>query len=115
MQGAIDEINRRRKIQEAYNKKHHITPKTIKKEIHDIAASMRTEHQRTIDELLVLDTFAYKDDPVAFIKHKREEMSEAVEQLDFETAALIRDEIYKLEGTGPKARKPRTRKPLSGK
>ncbi|MDP1689802.1 MAG: excinuclease ABC subunit UvrB [bacterium] len=111
---AISETNRRRALQMAYNEKHGITPLTIKKEIHDIAASMRTEHQRTIDELLVLDTLAYKDDSVGFIKRKREEMSEAVEQLDFETAALIRDEIYKLEGTGPKARKPRTRKPLSG-
>ncbi|MBU6388754.1 excinuclease ABC subunit UvrB [Patescibacteria group bacterium] len=111
---AISETNRRRALQLAYNEKHGITPLTIKKEIHDIAASMRTEHQRTIDELLVLDTLAYKDDPKEFIKRKREEMAEAVEQLDFETAALIRDEIYKLEGTGPKARKPRTRKPLSG-
>ena len=111
---ALGETNRRREKQIAYNTKHGITPLTIKKEIHDIAASMRTEHQRTIDELLVLDTLAYKDDPKAFIKRKKEEMAEAVEQLDFETAALIRDEIYKLEGTGPKARKPRTRKPLSG-
>jgi len=114
LEKAISETNRRRALQMAYNQKHGITPMTIKKEIRDIAASMRTEHQRTIDELLVLDTLAYKDDPKTFIKRKREEMAEAVEQLDFETAALIRDEIYKLEGTGPKARKPRTRKPLSG-
>jgi excinuclease ABC subunit B len=108
LERAISETNRRRELQLAYNKKHHITPKTIKKEIHDIAASMRTEHQRTIDELLVLDTLAYKDNPAVFIKRKREEMAEAVEQLDFETAALIRDEIYKLEGTGPRARKRRS-------
>ena len=75
---------------------------------------MRSEHQKTVDELLVLDALAYKDDPKEFIKRKREEMVEAVEKLDFETAALIRDEIYKLEGTGPKSRKPRARKPLSG-
>lgn len=113
LEGAIGETNRRRTIQMAYNEKNGITPKTIKKEIHDIAASMRTEHQRTIDELLVLDTLAYKDDPSAFIKRKREEMAEAVEQLDFETAALIRDELYKLEGNGPK-KKTRARKALSG-
>ena len=114
LEKAISETNRRRALQKAYNEAHGITPKTIHKEIHDIAASMRTEHQRTIDELLVLDTLAYKEEPVAFIKRKREEMSEAVEKLDFETAALIRDEIYKLEGTGPKVKKSRTRKPLSG-
>ncbi len=98
LERAISETNRRRTVQMAYNKKHRITPKTIKKEIHDIAASMRTEHERTIDELLVLDTLAYKNNPKAFIKRKKEEMKEAVEQLDFETAALIRDELYKLEG-----------------
>ncbi len=110
---AISETNRRRKLQIEYNEKHGITPQTIKKEIHDIAASMRTEHQRTIDELLTLDTIAYKENPSAFIKRKREEMAEAVERLDFETAALIRDELYKLEGNSPK-KKSRGRKPLSG-
>jgi len=115
LEKAIGETNRRREKQVAYNKKHGITPATIKKEIHDIAESMRSEHQKTIDELLALDTIAYKDDPKTFIAQKRLEMTEAVESLDFETAALIRDEIYKLEGTGPKGKKPRGRKPLSGK
>ena len=112
LERAISETNRRRAIQLVYNKEHGITPKTIHKEIHDIAASMRTEHQRTIDELLALDTIAYKDDPATFIKRKREEMSEAVEKLDFETAALIRDEIYKLEGGKPK-KNPRKRRLLT--
>ncbi len=110
---AISETNRRRTLQMAYNEKHGITPQTIKKEIRDIAESMRSEHQKTIDELLVLDTLAYEEDPKAFIKRKREEMAAAVEELDFETAALIRDELYKLEGNGPK-KKPRARKALSG-
>jgi len=114
LERAISETNRRRAIQLAYNEKHGITPLTIKKEIRDIAESMRSEHQKTIDELLVLDTLAYKDDPKEFVKRKREEMAEAVEQLDFETAALIRDELYKLEGNGPKAKKPRVRKAFSG-
>ncbi len=108
LEKAISETNRRRELQLAYNKKHHITPKTIQKEIRDIAESMRSEHQKTIDELLVLDTIAYKDDPKAFIRQKREEMAEAVEKLDFETAAIIRDEIYKLEDS--KGKKPRARK-----
>ncbi len=113
LERAIGETNRRRELQLSYNKKHGITPTTIKKEIHDIADSMRTEHQHTIDELLALDMLAYADDPAEFIKRKRKEMAEAVEQLDFETAALIRDELYKLEGTGPKSKKHRKRKPFS--
>ncbi len=113
LERAIGETNRRQTRQLAYNETHGITPTTIKKQIHDIADSMRTEHQRTIDELLVLDTLAYKDDPAAFIKQKRVDMADAVEQLDFETAALIRDEIYKLEGSEPR-KKSRKRKALSG-
>jgi len=113
LERAIGETNRRREKQLAYNKKHGITPQTIKKEIHDIAESMRSEHQKTVEELLVLDRLAYKEDPKALIKRKREEMAAAVEELDFETAALIRDEIYKLEGSGPK-RPAKKRKPLSG-
>jgi excinuclease ABC subunit B len=111
LEKAIGETNRRREKQLTYNKAHGITPATIHKEIRDIAESMRSEHQKTIDELLTLDRIAYKEDPASFIARKREEMVEAVEKLDFETAALIRDEIYELEGTKPK-RPGRTRKPL---
>ncbi len=115
LERAITETNRRREKQLAYNQEHGITPQTIKKEIKDIAESMRSDHDKTVGELLALDRIAYKDDPKAFIEMKRAEMAEAVERLDFETAALIRDEIYTLEGTGPKVKKGRVRKPLSGK
>jgi excinuclease ABC subunit B len=117
MERAIGETNRRRAVQMAYNEKHGITPETIRKEIHDIAASMRTEHQKTVHEMLALDQRLYREDPKAFITSKRAEMADAVEALDFETAAVIRDEIYALEGKAdPKERgkKGRKRKPLSG-
>lgn len=114
LERAIGETNRRRTLQLAYNEKHGITPQTIKKEIKDIAESMRSEHDKTVTELLALDKIAYKEDPASFIARKREEMAEAVERLDFETAALIRDEIYTLEGNGPKKKVARKRKFLSG-
>ena len=98
LERAVGETNRRRTIQLAYNKEHGITPETIKKEIRDIAESMRSEHDKTVQAMLALDTQLYKDDPAAFIKQKRQEMAEAVEALDFETAAVLRDEIYRLEG-----------------
>ncbi len=102
LERAIGETNRRRTIQLAYNEKHGITPATIKKEIRDIAESMRTEHQKTVGDLLSLDARLYREDPEAFIKQKREEMGKAVEELDFETAAIIRDELYALTGEGKK-------------
>jgi excinuclease ABC subunit B len=95
---AIEETERRRNIQIAYNQEHGITPQTIKKEIKDIAESMRSEHQKTVHSLLELDTKLYEEDPKAFLADKRRQMNEAVEALDFETAAIIRDEIYTLEG-----------------
>jgi excinuclease ABC subunit B len=99
---AISETNRRREIQLAYNEKHGITPQTVKKQIRDIAESLRTEHQKTVEEMLTLDISLYKEDPTAFLAEKRRQMGEAVEALDFETAAVLRDEIYMLEGKEPK-------------
>ncbi|MES2994840.1 MAG: excinuclease ABC subunit UvrB [Patescibacteria group bacterium] len=98
MERAIGETNRRRTVQLAHNKKHGITPVTIKKEIRDIAESMRSDHQKTVHSLLELDAKLYEEDPAAFIKDKRSQMADAVEALDFETAAILRDEIYALEG-----------------
>lgn len=109
---AVDETNRRRTIQLAYNEKHGITPMTIKKEIKDISESMRSEHSKAVGTLLQVETALYEEDPVAFIKTLRTRMEEAVEALDFETAAIIRDEIYTLEGV-EKPKKPRKRRLLS--
>lgn len=114
LERAIGETERRRAIQLAYNKEHGITPATVKKEIKDIAESMRTEHQKTVAGLLELDRTLFAEDPKAFIADKRKQMADAVEALDFETAAILRDEIYALEaGEAPTAKKkpsPRTRR-----
>jgi excinuclease ABC subunit B len=111
MERAIGETERRRKIQLAYNEKHGITPLTIKKEIRDIAESMRSEHQKTVSGLLQLDGALYKEDPEAFMKAKRQQMADAVEALDFETAAILRDEIYALEGKEVPEKKRPAKKP----
>lgn len=94
---AIDETMRRREVQLAYNKKHNITPTTISKEIKDITEQMRTEYQETVATLLLVDTELYKKNPKGTLKEKRNQMEEAVEKLDFETAAILRDEIRALE------------------
>ncbi len=110
---AIEETNRRRAIQLAYNEKHGITPQTIRKEIKDIAESMRSEHDKTLGTMLSLDKRLFEKDPERFVKELRERMGEAVEALDFETAALIRDELYALEGNGPKKKPERKKKRFS--
>ena len=102
---AIRETERRREIQLAYNTAHGITPTTIKKAIRDITEEMRTEHQKAVGSLLAIDKERYEKDPAAVISEKREQMEEAVKELDFETAALLRDEIYALEGTNAPAKK----------
>lgn len=94
---AIGETNRRRDKQIAYNTAHGITPTTIAKEIKSITDQMRSEHDETVDTLLKVDVELFKKNPTKVIKEKRRQMEEAVALLDFETAAIIRDEIAYLE------------------
>jgi excinuclease ABC subunit B len=94
---AVKETNRRRAIQIAYNKEHGITPKTIIKKINDITEAMESEHTKALKNMLAIDAAIAETNPDKLIKMKREEMEEAVKTLDFETAALLRDEIRELE------------------
>ena len=94
---AIGETNRRREIQIAYNKKHGITPATVIKRIHDIVGDIQKARSRAVSELTETDIAAYGGDVKKLIKEKRAEMHKAADALDFETAALLRDEISKLE------------------
>lgn len=95
---AITETNRRREIQIAYNKEHGITPQTVKKAIKDITEELRSEHGKAVQAMITIEQKLYKENPRKFIAEKRAQMAEAVKNLDFETAALIRDEIYTLTG-----------------
>ncbi len=94
---AISETNRRRTLQTVYNKEHGITPKSIHKEIKSIADSMRSHHDEAVEVLLKVDVDLYKKNPLKTLKDKKRQMEEAVEILDFETAAILRDEISYLE------------------
>ena len=102
---AVGETRRRRIAQEAYNKKHGITPTTIIKNIKDITEELRSEHSKAIIRLLEVDKELYKKNPRQFIAAKKREMSEAVKELDFESAALIRDEILVLTNSSGKRKK----------
>jgi len=107
---AVGETRRRRTAQEAYNKKHGITPTTIIKNIKDITEELRSEHSKAIISMLKVDKELYKKNPRQFIAAKKREMAEAVKELDFESAALLRDELYALTGAGTKKKVKRAKK-----
>ncbi len=104
LQAAIGETNRRRAIQIAHNTKHGITPISIKKKIHDITEELQSVHDKTLKEMLLLDKKQFEKDPAKLIKQKEKQMMSAVKELDFETAALLRDEIHMLKGEPVKAK-----------
>ncbi|NCS98598.1 excinuclease ABC subunit UvrB [Candidatus Parcubacteria bacterium] len=97
MKRAIEETDRRRTIQLDWNKKHNITPKTIIKTIKDITEQMKTEHQSAVDTLMKVDADLAKKNPEKLMKRKEKQMNAAAKMLDFETAAILRDEIKQLE------------------
>ena len=97
MKRSLDETNRRRALQTAYNVEHGITPQTIKKKFGDITEHLESEHDKAVRANLVLDQEIFAKDPAKLIRLKEKEMQAAVKLLDFETAAILRDEIRALE------------------
>jgi excinuclease ABC subunit B len=93
---AIKETNRRRTIQETFNKEHGITPKTIIKNIKDITEELQSNHAKAVNEELRVDQKLFAKNPDKLIKLKEKQMKEAVKILDFETAAILRDELEVL-------------------
>ncbi|MCP0886349.1 excinuclease ABC subunit UvrB [Ligilactobacillus sp. WILCCON 0076] len=98
MQAAMDETKRRRDIQQAYNEKHHISPRTIKKEIRaNIAITVKSTKKRK--EVSADDAFMdmNKQDQQALIKNLEDQMRQAAKKLDFEEAATLRDTVLELK------------------
>jgi excinuclease ABC subunit B len=99
LEKAIGETDRRRAKQIEYNTKHGITPMTIKKTIMDIVDQVRSEHSATVSRELSVELG--KKPSVAgmkkLLKQKEKQMNAAAKLLDFETAAILRDEIKEIE------------------
>ena len=89
MQRAIEETERRRKIQEEFNKKHDITPTTIKKNIGEIIQITKKAEEEEIEEF-------NREDIATILINMESEMYKAAEELDFERAARLRDQIKKM-------------------
>lgn len=101
MKAAIDEVERRRTIQIAYNTKHGITPQGIKKEVRKrlVEEEVYEEEQRTLNRMIELGTkeVLLPDEKKNVIVKLRKEMKLAAERLDFEGAMRIRDQIKVIE------------------
>jgi excinuclease ABC subunit B len=95
MQRAISETNRRRQIQMEYNRIHGIEPETVRKEVRETVRAYKVAETREPYRLVDTDRVAFEDLPVVINKLERE-MREAAKALEFERAAILRDEILRL-------------------
>jgi excinuclease ABC subunit B len=97
MRHAIDETNRRREIQMAYNEEHGIEPQTIRKAIADIVQYAREgEELSTAAEAAKELAKLPRDELARLISTLEDDMAHAAESLDFEAAARLRDQVVKL-------------------
>ena len=101
MQRAIDETNRRRKLQTTFNETHHITPRGIKKDVKTLSErikAMSGANAETLDGKSAAVALAGipKDEALRLIKDLEFQMREAAKQLEFEKAAQLRDQIIEL-------------------
>ena len=97
MRHAIDETNRRRKIQDAYNKEHGITPQSIKKDIRDLISLDTGESVTTKKEREKDPESMTKKELNAEIARLTKKMNKAAMELNFEEAAVLRDELKELK------------------
>ncbi|MBI4368842.1 MAG: excinuclease ABC subunit UvrB [Elusimicrobia bacterium] len=106
MKRALDEMSRRRRLQLSYNKSHHITPRSVVKEIHELeefeakaktgAAALVREAYQSPDK---------RESIPALLKEIEREMKEAADRLDFEAATVLRDQLFELKAMAPRSSK----------
>jgi excinuclease ABC subunit B len=97
MRAAIEETERRRAVQEAYNAEHGITPASIVKNINDVLSSVYERDYVTVPKAAdERDAFRSQAELDAFIVRLEKEMREAAANLEFERAASLRDRLKRL-------------------
>ena len=99
MRKAIEETERRRKIQQKYNEEHGIVPKTIIKEIRDLISITKESEDDTKEAVQVSYEEMTKEEKDTLLMKLEKEMKDAAKALDFETAANVRDMILELKAS----------------
>ena len=100
IRATLDETSRRRKIQERYNQEHHITPESIKKDIVDILERDYSNENRYIDYVAdyAMKYTTNNLDQLAEVRDLlRKDMLKAADELEFEKAAVLRDQMIDIE------------------
>ena len=104
MKEAIEETKHRRQVQEAYNKEHGITPKTISKAVEDILVREKQDAQDNaqieLDVLKKGTNLFSASDRKKLIKRLTQEMTDAADRMEYELAAALRDQIREIESMG---------------
>jgi excinuclease ABC subunit B len=100
MQRALNEMSLRRKKQIEYNKKNNIQPKTIVKAVYELDEFQNLSRQKSMAQIIEEEKFDYTVTPKNIdniIREVESQMKNAAKNLDFETAALLRDKMLELK------------------
>ncbi|MDH9162141.1 excinuclease ABC subunit UvrB [Staphylococcus casei] len=100
MRFAMDETERRRSIQQAYNEKHNITPTTINKKIHDVISATVDNDETNEQQQTEVPKKMTKKERQKTIANIEKEMKQAAKDLDFEKATELRDMLFELKAEG---------------
>jgi len=118
MERAIDETDRRRAVQARYNEEHEITPQSIRKSVQEIRFTTAVADARVVEgkeegtgAAVAEPTAGYEaPDPEVLVQQLEQEMREAAQNLDFERAARLRDELFDVKAQLETGAAPRRRR-----
>ncbi|MGC4114324.1 MAG: excinuclease ABC subunit UvrB [Myxococcales bacterium] len=97
MKQALSETDRRRAIQKAYNEEHHITPRSVKKNIHELMAISESDYVTVSLAAEGEDVYMSKDEVANLLEEYTAQMRKAAAEMEFEKAAELRDKILALK------------------